>query len=67
MYWLIVYDNYLYTLFVWEEKGAVLHGLLEERGYTSKPEGLLEERGWTSKPEIEVQIQLISLTIEVQI
>ena len=39
LYWLIelVYDNCLYTLFcVWEEMGDVLHGLLEDGGWTSK-------------------------------
>ena len=32
-----VYDLCLYTLCVWEEIGDVLHGLGEDRGWTSKP------------------------------
>ena len=34
--------------FVWEEIGDVLHGLGEDRGWTSKPDFVLGgDRGWT--------------------
>ena len=39
----------MHTLFcVWEEIGDVLHGLGEDRGWTSKPDFCLGgDRGWT--------------------
>ena len=40
-----VYDLCVYTLCVWEEIGDVLHGLGEDRGWTSKPDVVWEEIG----------------------
>ena len=40
-----VYDLSVYTLCVWEKIGDVLHGLGEDRGWTSKPDGVWEEIG----------------------
>ena len=35
----------VYTSCVWEEIGDVLHGLGEDRGWTSKPDEVWEEIG----------------------
>ena len=40
-----VYDLCVYMLCVWEEIGDVLHGLGEDRGWTSKPDVVWEEIG----------------------
>ena len=36
---------FTYIVFVWEEIGDVLHGLGEDRGWTSKPDFVWEEIG----------------------
>ena len=52
---------------VWEEIGDVLHGLGEDRGWTSKPDFVWEgDRGWTPRiQQIRVSIELLIQQIRV--